>query len=74
MAKKQPKQKKEHMQIAVLCYDSSEVDIIDVCIENDNDIIENWLIEHCQYNLDQISWMSASSIKVNNLTPEDFGN
>ena len=67
MAKKQPKQQKEHMQIAVLCYDSSEVDIIDVCIEN-------WLIEHCQYNLDQISWMNASSIKVNNLTPEDFGN
>lgn len=74
MAKKQSKQQKEHMQIAVLCYDSSEVDIIDVCIENDNDIIENWLIEHCQYNLDQISWMNASSIKVNNLTPEDFGN
>lgn len=74
MAKKKSKQQKEHMQIAVLCYDSSEVDIIDVCIENDYDIIENWLIEHCQYNLDQISWMSASSIKVNNLTPEDFGN
>lgn len=47
MEKKQPKQQKEHMQIAVLCYDSSEVDIIDVCIENDYDIIENWLIEHC---------------------------
>ena len=72
MAKKNSK--KEQLQVAVFCYDTSEVDIIDVCIENDNDVIENWLIEHCQYNPDEIAWMVSPSIKVNHRTPEDFGN
>lgn len=62
------------MTIAVLCYDCSEVDIIrDAPNMTSNDEIEEWLIDKCNYNADEISWMVAERIKINDLTPEDFG-
>ena len=61
------------MTIAVLCYDNAEVDIIrDVHVPEQK--IESYLIYKLGYNPDNISWMcSHYNIKVNDLTPEDFG-
>lgn len=61
------------MTIAVLCYDSAEVDIIrNVNVSEKN--VENYIIEKLGYNPDNIGWMcSRYNIKINELTPEDFG-
>lgn len=61
------------MTIAVLCYDSAEVDIIrDAPNFKTDEQTENWLIEHCGYDPYHIYWMSGK-IKINELTPESFG-
>lgn len=60
------------MTIAVLDYSLAEVDIISNAPEMNDEETEQWLIEHCGYNPDNIYWMSGK-LRVNNLTPEDFG-
>lgn len=61
------------MTIAVLCYETAEVDIIrNVNVKEEK--IESYLIDKLGYNPDNISWMcSRYNIKINELTPEDFG-
>ena len=60
------------MTIAVLDYSTADVDIISGAPNMNDEEAEQWLIEHCGYNPDNIHWMSGK-LKVNNLTPEDFG-
>lgn len=62
------------MIIAVLDYSSCDVDIITDAPTMNDEQTEEWLISHCQYNPDNIYWMSGNHIRVNNLTPDDFGN
>ena len=63
------------MKLAVLDYNCGDVDIIDnVPDMTDNDEIENYLIDRLNYNLDEINWMDLTKGRVNNFTPDDFGN
>ena len=59
------------MTIAILCYDTAEVDIIRNVNVSEKDV-ENYIIEKLGYNPDNIHWMSGQ-ININELTPEDFG-
>lgn len=68
----------EKIKIAVLCLDVLDVDIITVdksfIDENFGGDIEAFLIEHCQYDLDNVQWMSGENINVNlDMTEESFG-
>lgn len=63
------------MKIAVLNYENGAVDIIDV----PNPVIlayggcENYLIEHCKYDMDEINWMEVKQEEVNYLNHVDIG-
>lgn len=66
------------MQIAVLDYDLRDVDIITVedsfIVENYEGSVEEFLISHCGYNIDNISYMYEEELSVNcNMTEESFG-
>lgn len=66
------------MQIAVLDYDLRDVDIITVedsfIVENYKGSVEEFLISHCGYNIDNISYMYGEELGVNcNMTKESFG-
>lgn len=66
------------IKIAVLCFDVSGVDIITVnksfIDENFGGDIEVFLTEYCQYNLDNIQWISGENINLNlNMTEKSFG-
>lgn len=68
----------EKIKIAVLCLDVLDVDIITVdksfIDENFGGDIEAFFIEHCQYDLDNVQWMSGENINVNlDMTEESFG-
>lgn len=61
------------MTIAVLCFSTGEVDIIrNVVNLRTNEEVENYLGEVLEYNLDEIHYMFARDLQVNNLTPMDF--
>lgn len=66
------------IKIAVLCLDVLDVDIITVdksfIDRTFGGDIECFLIEHCQYDLDNIQWISGDNINVNlNMTEASFG-
>lgn len=63
------------MKIAVLDYDELDVDIITVSEETIDKYggVEDFLAEHCQYDLDNISWFAGDSITINELTDKSFG-
>ncbi|MBR0064107.1 MAG: hypothetical protein IJQ06_00755 [Paludibacteraceae bacterium] len=62
------------MTIAVLDYSTGEVDIIKDCVNlRTNEEVENYLTGVLQYNLDEIHYMFSQELKVNDLTPMDFG-
>ena len=65
------------MTIAVLCYSTAEVDIIrNVPNFKTEKEVDTFLVEHCGYNPAEISFMypcGSEDIKINELTPEDFG-
>lgn len=60
------------MTLAVLCYDTCEVDIIRNVRVSDKKI-ESYLIDKLGYDPDNISWMYCRDLKVNELTPKSFG-
>lgn len=65
------------IKIAVLCPEILEVDIITVnksFIDNNfGGDVESFLIEHCQYNTDNIQWMFGEDIGVNlNMNEKSF--
>ena len=69
-------ERKKQVHIAVLDYGIGEVDMITATQGDidDHGGVEGYLIEHCNYNTDEISWMSKDDpIKVNDLSTEDFG-
>lgn len=66
------------IKIAVLCLDFLDVDIITVnksfLDKNFGGDIKSFLVEHCQYDLDNIQWISGDNINVNlNMTEASFG-
>lgn len=66
------------IKIAVLCLDVLDVDIITVnklfIDKNFGGDINSFLVEHCQYDLDNIQWISGDNINVNlNMTEASFG-
>lgn len=74
------------MTIVVLCYGTSEVDIISVPKElvDKYEDVDGFLRDYCQYDLDDISWMYNTNalneglpnggISVNYLTEDSFEN
>lgn len=65
------------MKIAVLDFDCNSVDIITVdeslINEQYNGEVEDFLTEHCQYNLDMIQWM-AGNLQMNlAMSEKSFG-
>lgn len=69
---------KTKIKIAVLCFDVLDVDIITVnklfIDKNFGGDIELFLIEHCQYDPDNIKWMADENININlDMTEESFG-
>lgn len=59
-------------RIAVLCKETGEVDIITPKKRMRSEkSIEKYLIEHCNYNLDNISWMPFLG-NINYYTNNDF--
>lgn len=61
------------MTIAVLDYSTGDVDIIrNVVNLRTNEEVENYLCEVLEYNLDEIHYMFARDLQVNDLTPMDF--
>jgi hypothetical protein len=68
------------MTIAVLCYSTGEVDIIrNVPNFKTEEEVDNFLFfgeDGCNYNPSEVSFMypvGEQDIRINNLTPEDFG-
>jgi len=68
------------MTIAVLCYGTCEVDIIrNVPDFKTEEEIDNFLFgeDGCNYNPSEVSYMypiePTQDIRINDLTPEDFG-
>lgn len=66
------------MQIAVLDYDLRDVDIITVedsfIVENYKGSVEEFLISHCGYNIDNISYMYGEKLNINRwMNEESFG-
>lgn len=67
------------MTIAVLCYNTCEVDIIrDVPDFKTEEEVDNFLFGKdgvCKYNPSEVSFMypAIGDIRINELTPEDFG-
>lgn len=63
------------MKIIVLDFGCNSVDVITVAPEvvNKYGDEENYLIEHCGYNLDNIQWMAGDDIQLNlDMTHDDF--
>lgn len=62
------------MTIAVLNYNTGDVDIIENCPNiRTNEEVEGYLSEVLQYNIDEIHYMFSSAIDVNTMNPYDFG-
>lgn len=78
--------RKHRLTIVVLCYGTSEVDIISVPKElvDKYEDVDGFLRDYCQYDLDDISWMYNTNalneglpnggISVNYLTEDSFEN
>lgn len=60
------------LTIAVLCHSSTDVDLITTEIADDKEMIEDFLSYHCQYDLENISWMTGETVKLNYLTEKSF--
>lgn len=62
------------MTIAVLNYNTGDVDIIENCPNlRTNEEVENYLVEVLEYNSDEIHFMFSPDIDVNYMEPDDFG-
>lgn len=62
------------MTIAVLNYNTGDVDIIENCPNlRTNEEVENYLVEVLEYNSDEIHFMFSPGIDVNYMEPDDFG-
>lgn len=62
------------MTIAVLNYNTGDVDIIENCPNlRTNEEVENYLVEVLEYNSDEIHFMFSPDIDVNCIDPDDFG-
>lgn len=62
------------MTIAVLNYNTGDVDIIENCPNlRTNEEVENYLVEVLEYNSDEIHFMFSPDIDVNYIEPDDFG-
>lgn len=62
------------MTIAVLYYNTGDVDIIENCPNlRTNEEVENYLVEVLEYNSDEIHFMFSPGIDVNYMEPDDFG-
>lgn len=62
------------MTIAVLNYNTGDVDIIENCPNlRTNEEVENYLVEVLEYNSDEIHFMFSPDIDVNCIEPDDFG-
>lgn len=61
------------MTIAVLNYNTGDVDIIENCPNlRTNEEVENYLVEVLEYNTDEIHYMFSAEINVCNLVPDDY--
>lgn len=62
------------MTIAVLNYNTGDVDIIENCPNlRTTEEVENYLVEVLEYNSDEIYFMFSPDIDVNYMEPDDFG-
>ena len=62
------------MTIAVLNYNTGDVDIIENCPNlRTNEEVENYLVEVLEYNSDEIHFIFSPDIDVNYMKPDDFG-
>lgn len=62
------------MTIAVLNYNTGDVDIIENCPNlRTTEEVENYLVEVLEYNSDEIHFMFSQDIDVNYMEPDDFG-
>lgn len=79
---------KSRMTIVVLCYSTSEVDLISAPVEKVKQFgdVDDFLRDYCQYDLNNISWMynveifdegkdlPNGGVQVNFLTEDSFEN